>query len=177
MGDGPHDRDGLRVTPAFNRVEVPLPVRDMIARLMMEYAHAIDNDELERWPQFFTEKCLYQIIPRPEYDQGRPIGLWFCDNRGMLEDRVSSVREVSVFEPHVYRHVIGPTEILGSHDAAYQTQTSYIVVRTMHDGEMSLFSAGRYIDEIVIESGAARFRKRVVVPDSWRFDTLVVIPL
>src|SRR5689334_1875580 len=143
----------------------------------MEYVHAIDNDELERWPQFFAEKCLYQIIPRAEYDQGRVIGVWFCDNRDMLEDRVSSIREVNVFEPHVYRHVIGPTEILGVDAGIYRAQTSYIVVRTMHDGEMCVFSAGRYVDEIVVEHDVALLKKRIVVTDSARFDTLVVIPL
>ena len=163
--------------PAAKSLEIPAGVRDAIARLMMEYVHAIDNNELERWPQFFTEKCLYQIIPRADFDQGRPIGIWFCDNRGMLEDRVSSIREVNVYEPHVYRHVIGPTEILSNKDGVYGAQTSYIVVRTMRDGEMQVFSAGRYVDEIVMEAAAARFRKRIVVPDSWRFDTLVVIPL
>jgi len=158
-------------------VEVTSAVRDAIARLQMEYVHAIDGNALERWPQFFTEKCLYQIIPRADHELGRPIGVWFCDNRGMLEDRVSSMREVNVYQPHVYRHVIGPTEILDQKDGAWSAQTSYIVVRTMQDGEMNLFSAGRYLDEIVVESGAARFRKRIVVPDSWRFDTLVVIPI
>ena len=74
-------------------------------------------------------------------------------------------------------HVIGPTAILGSKDGAWNAETSYIVVRTMHDGEMQLFSAGRYVDEIVVEGGAARFRKRIVVPDSSRFDTLLSIPL
>ena len=158
-------------------VEVPAAARDAIARLQMEYVHAIDNNELERWPQLFTEQCLYQVIPRQEYDQGRRIGIWFCDNRGMLEDRVSSIREVNVYEPHFYRHVIGPTEVLGQKDGAWQAQTSYLVVRTMHDGEAQIFSAGRYVDEIVLEGGAARFRRRVVVTDSWRYDTLVVIPL
>ena len=159
------------------KTDVPTEVRDAIARLQMQYVHAIDHDELERWPQFFTEQCLYQIIPRGDHAQGRPIGVWFCDNRSMLEDRVSSIREVNVYEPHVYRHVIGPTEILGHQDDAWSAQTSYLVVRTMHDGEMTLFSAGRYVDEIVMDGGAARFRKRVVVPDSWRFDTLVAIPI
>ena len=165
------------VAPAQKTLEVPAAVRDAIARLQMEYVHAIDSDELERWPGFFIEQCLYQIIPRADHEQGRRIGIWFCDNRGMLEDRVSSIREVNVYEPHVYRHVIGPTEILGHRDGAWSAQTSYLVVRTMHDGEMTLFSAGRYLDEIVMDGGAARFVKRVVVPDSWRFDTLVAIPI
>lgn len=156
---------------------VPAATRDAVARLMMQYVHAIDNDELERWPRFFTEKCLYQIVPRSEFELGRPIGIWFCDNRGMLEDRVSSIREVNVYEPHVYRHVIGPTEILGLEGDAYRTQTSYVVVRTMHDGEMQIFSAGRYVDEIVCDGEGALLRKRTVVTDSARFDTLLVIPL
>jgi anthranilate 1,2-dioxygenase small subunit len=148
-----------------------------IARLMTQYVHAIDNDELERWPQFFTANALYQIVPRAAFDQGHPVGIWYCDNRDMLEDRVSSIREVNVFEPHVYRHVIGPTEILGVAGGIYRAQTSYIVVRTMQDGEMSVFSAGRYVDEIVLEKDAALLQKRVVVTDSARYDTLVVIPI
>jgi anthranilate 1,2-dioxygenase small subunit len=158
-------------------VAVPAAVRDAIARLMMQYVHAIDNDELERWPQFFTADCVYQIIPRYEYELGRPIGVWLCDNRGMLEDRVSSVREVNVYEPHVYRHVIGPTEILDAADGIYRAQTSYIVVRTMHHGEMRVFSAGRYVDEIVCDGESALLKSRTVVTDSGRFDTLLVIPL
>jgi anthranilate 1,2-dioxygenase small subunit len=169
------------VTTGTNGIAVTTAVRDAIARLMMQYVHAIDNDELERWPHFFTEHCVYQIITRADYDLKRPIGVWFCDNRGMLEDRVSAMREVNVFEPHVYRHVIGPTEILATVDDAhgrhYRTQSSFIVVRTMQDGEMSVFSAGRYVDEIVVADDTALLKKRIVVTDSARYDTLVVIPL
>ena len=162
---------------ATKDVEISPAASAAIARLMTQYVHAIDNDELERWPQFFTANALYRIVPRAAFDQGHPVGIWFCDNRDMLEDRVSSIREVNIFEPHVYRHVIGPTEILGVSGGIYRAQTSYIVVRTMQDGEMSVFSAGRYIDEIVVADDAALLRKRVVVTDSARYDTLVVIPL
>jgi anthranilate 1,2-dioxygenase small subunit len=163
--------------PTVKTTEVSAAARDAIARLQMQYAHAIDNDEIERWPQFFSEKCVYQIIPRSEYEQGRLIGVWFCDNRGMLEDRVSARREVNVYEPHVYRHIIGPTEVLDFADGAYRTQTNYMVVRTMQDGEMSVFSAGRYVDEIVCDGDGARLRKRTVVTDSSCYDTLIVIPI
>ncbi len=166
--------DAVVAAPAAS---VPAAAQAAIARLMTQYANAIDNDELERWPQFFTADGLYQIVPRSAFDQGHPVGIWYCDNRDMLEDRVSSIREVNVFEPHVYRHVIGPTEILGLDAGVYRTQTSYIVVRTMHDGEMCVFSAGRYVDEVVVERDTALLRKRIVVTDSARFDTLVVIPI
>ena len=165
-------------TIAVNQdVAVTPAARDAIARLMAQYVNVIDNDELERWPPLFTEKCIYQIISRRDHEAGLPIGLWFCDNRGMLEDRVNSVREVNVYEPHVYRHVIGPTEILGRSGDVYQAQSSYIVVRTMQDGEMTVFSAGRYLDEIVVSNDTAQLQKRIVITDSWRYDTLVAIPL
>jgi anthranilate 1,2-dioxygenase small subunit len=162
---------------AARALQVPAAAGAAIARLMLEYVHAIDNDELERWPQFFADHAIYQILPRAAFEQGHPVGVWFCDSRGMLQDRVSSLREINVFEPHVYRHVIGPTEILGAAGSVYRAQTSYIVVRTMHDGEMSVFSAGRYVDEIVVEHDTALLQKRIVVTDSARFDTLVVIPI
>ena len=73
--------------------------------------------------------------------------------------------------------MIGPTEITGVSGGVYRAQTSYIVVRTMEDGEMSVFSAGRYVDEIVLEKDVALLQKRIVVTDSARFDTLVVIPI
>jgi anthranilate 1,2-dioxygenase small subunit len=148
-----------------------------IARLMTQYVHAIDNDEIERWPDFFTDDAVYQIIPRVEFDQQRLVGVWYCEGRGMLEDRVSALRSVNVYEPHVYRHVIGPTEVLETAGNVYGTQTSYMVVRTMHDGSMVLFSAGRYVDEVVVDGALARLRKRIVVTDSACYDTLVVIPL
>ena len=167
----------ITVLPAGAEVNATPAVRDAIGRLMMAYAHAIDNDEIERWPTFFTPDALYRIIPRTEYEQGRPIGIWQCDNRGMMEDRVSAYRSVNVYEPHVYRHVIGPTELLGVTGELWRTQTSFIVVRTMHDGTMTVFSAGRYVDEILIDGDTARFRSRNVITDSARYDTLVVIPL
>jgi len=39
------------------------------------------------------------------------------------------------------------------------------------------FGCGRYLDEIVARDGEMRFRKRTVVLDSSRIDTLLVIPL
>jgi anthranilate 1,2-dioxygenase small subunit len=47
----------------------------------------------------------------------------------------------------------------------------------MRDGRMDLFATGRYIDVLMDEAGALRFRERVVVCDSSRVDTRLAIPL
>ena len=58
-----------------------------------------------------------------------------------------------------------------------RAETPFLVVRVMRDGTMDLFATGRYVDTMVDEGGALRFRERLVVCDSSRVDTLLAIPL
>ena len=151
--------------------------REAVDRLMVRYGSVIDNGDFEAWPQLFTEDGAYRIVTRSDHQAGRDFGVWYCSNRGMIEDRVSSIRSVNVYEPHVYRHVIGATEILAVDGPEVACETSYIVVRTDVDGDMIVFSAGRYVDSVALDGDAALLRSRVVVTDSARFDTLVALPL
>ena len=47
----------------------------------------------------------------------------------------------------------------------------------MRNGQTDLFATGVYVDRIRDEADGLRFAERVVVCDSSRFDTLLVIPL
>ena len=159
--------------------------RSAIERLMVDYVHAIDEGEYERWPMFFTEDGRYQVTGRDNHARGWVAGMLLCDNRDMMIDRIYSLRQVNVWEPHTYRHVIGPTQVLeaGMDGARFtaKVQTSYLCVRTMHNGEQKLFSTGRYLDEIVFEDAAGSevpmLLSRTVIADSNQVDTLLVIPL
>jgi anthranilate 1,2-dioxygenase small subunit len=148
-----------------------------ILRLMLDYTQCIDDGEYERWPELFTEKCLYQVICAEDHALGRPIGFWFCDNRDMLIDRVRSLRSVNVFEPHRYRHVVGPSALERVGAGFYHARTSYMVARIMQDGATDLFSTGSYEDKILFEGDRPRFRERIVVCDSRRISNLLVLPL
>ena len=151
--------------------------RRMIEELIVDYAHMVDDDRLEEWPGYFTEVCTYRIIDRVSYAKGRSIGVMECSSRGMLQDRVKAMREANVYEPHFYRHLLSGTRIRGEKDGAWLVETSYAIVRTMQEGDISVFSSGKYLDEIVVEDGQPLFRSRVIVCDSQRFDTLVIIPI
>ncbi len=151
--------------------------RRLIEDFIVDYAHMIDDDRLEEWPGYFTEACTYRIIDRVSLAKGRSIGVMECSSRGMLQDRIKALREANVYEPHFYRHLLSGTRIRGEKDGAWLVETSYAIVRTMQEGDISVFSSGKCVDEIVIENGRPLFRSRVVVTDSQRFDTLVVIPI
>jgi anthranilate 1,2-dioxygenase small subunit len=161
----------------FPELQVSAHAGECISRMMARYASAIDNGELDRWPECFTVDCTYRILTRSDFDAGRDFGIWFCNSRGMLLDRVESIRSVNVFEPHVYRHVLGPTEIVSVEDGVIGCETSFMVVRTGYEGEMMIFSAGRYIDAVLVDDQRAWLRDRTVVTDSCRYDALVALPL
>ena len=101
----------------------------------------------------------------------------YCDGRGMMQDRVTALRQAIVFEPHVYRHIVGSTVISPTEDGSYAAASNFHILRTGADGAVVTYGCGRYLDEIVWHRGATRFRKRTVVLDSSRIDTLLVIPL
>ena len=152
-------------------------VRRQIEDLVADYAHAIDDDRLEEWPEFFTEDCTYRIINRENHAKGRRVGVMDCSSKGMLQDRILALREANVYEPHCYRHIQSGTRITGASGDAYQVETSFMIVRTMQEGDMSVFCAGKFVDEVVFDGGKALFRKRIVVTDSNRIHTLIVIPI
>ena len=148
-----------------------------IADLHARYVRCIDDDRLEDWPAFFTDPCRYQITTRENVTRNLPFGLIECTTIGMLTDRVAALRRVNVYEPHTYSHHISALAVTARDDGAFDARSNYLVVRTSVDGEMTLFSAGVYADVIVITDGIARFRERIVIAESRRIDTLLVLPL
>jgi hypothetical protein len=62
-----------------------------LEQLFTDYVHCLDADELERWPDFFTEDCFYRITSAENYDAGLPLGLIYATSRDMLKDRVSAL--------------------------------------------------------------------------------------
>ena len=95
----------------------------------------------------------------------------------MLADRVLALRRANIYERQTYRHIIGTSLITAPGFADAIIETPFLVVRTMRDGRMDLFAAGRYRDRLHNDAGRLRFAERVVICDLSHFDTLVAIPL
>lgn len=145
--------------------------------LHTRYIRIIDDERWEEWPHLFTESCLYKIITRENFDQGLPLSVMECQSRGMLTDRVTGLRTINVYEPHRYLHQISGLAIEHIDGHTARCRSNYLVIRTMLDGAMSVFSAGVYLDQIVLGPGKPLFKERVVVADSRRIETLLVFPL
>jgi anthranilate 1,2-dioxygenase small subunit len=148
-----------------------------LEQLYTDYVHCLDADELEHWPDFFTEDCFYRITSAENFEAGLPLGLIHATSRNMLKDRVSALREANIYEPQRYRHLVSSIKIIEDRGETLEVVANFLVVRTMQEGDMTIFAAGRYVDRVVRDGADWKFARKEVVLDSRQIDTLLAIPI
>jgi anthranilate 1,2-dioxygenase small subunit len=152
-------------------------LKSEVEDLLNAYAQCIDDDDLENWPNFFTEQCLYRIIPRENHEIGLPVAVIWCDSKGMLNDRVTALRHANVYQVQWYRHIISNPRILSFDGDEIHVQSNYAVFKTCNDGESTVYNVGRYVDVIVRDNGVLKFKERSAIYDTHKITTLMVIPI
>ena len=157
----------------MDEVALRLGVHELIGA----YAECIDEDRLEDWPGLFVENCRYLVTSRASHEAGLRHGVIYAASRGMLVDRITALRRANIFEPHRYRHVVGPIRVDAAAEGVVAARSNFLAARIMHDGTTDLFATGRYLDRIDVGQAPFRFVERLVVLDSQKIDTLLVIPL
>lgn len=149
----------------------------LISRAQGRYVRAIDDGPIEDWPEHFTDDAFYKVTTADNHRRGLPAGVMWANNKAMLKDRIAALKEANIYEPHAYRHLLGQPAVLKESEAGATSETSFLVVRITGNGPTDLFASGRYLDEYVFVEGTVLLAKRIVVCDSNRTDTLLVLPL
>lgn len=155
---------------------VPIELRLEIEDLYTAYAEALDDGNIEAWPGFFVEDCFYEVIPNENYNRGLPLATIRCESRGMLQDRVVAVRETMAFEPRILRHMVSNFRIKPN-GGDIEVVANYAVYETLVDEPTRVFNTGRYIDRLVREDGALRFKEKHCVFDGALVLNSVVYPI
>jgi 3-phenylpropionate/cinnamic acid dioxygenase small subunit len=137
--------------------------------LYAEYVECLDDGDLERWPDLFTEECLYKIIPRENFERGMPLALMLCESKGMLQDRVEALRRASVYAPRAMRHLISNIRIKAHEPDGIRVQANYAVLQTLNHEPTQVFNAGKYVDRVVRDAGRLKFKEKLCI-----FDSIVV---
>jgi 3-phenylpropionate/cinnamic acid dioxygenase small subunit len=155
--------------------------RDRLERLYLDYAAAIDDDELERWPGLFTEECSYRIMARENVRRGLPLAIVRCDSRGMLEDRVNAIRSTAFYVSRCVRHLIGMLDVRPLDEdgqPAVGVRASFAVYESLPRRATTLGCAGAY-DDVVVEDadGRLRFRQKHCIYDGDLVMDSIVYPL
>ncbi|MCD0505817.1 aromatic-ring-hydroxylating dioxygenase subunit beta [Bordetella petrii] len=142
-----------------------------------DYAACLDEGRLEDWPAFFTEDCHYRVLSRENHDAGLPIGLIYCMNKNMLKDRVTALRETTVYEPRSLRHFISGVRATQVDGDTITAQANFAIMESLSDREPVLNMVGRYLDVLVRDGDAFRLRRRDCVHDNYRVRTSLIIPV
>ena len=150
---------------------------ERILALQAAYIRCIDSNALESWPDFFADPCLYVVTTAENRKAGFEAGIIYADTKGMLIDRIAALREANVYEKQSYRHILGLPNILKNGGDEAESETPFMVLRIMHDGETSIFATGLYLDTYRAVGPDLKFAKRLAVCDSSRIDTLMALPL
>lgn len=152
------------------------PHADLV-HFLTSYADTLDDGRVDDWVEFFTGDGIYQVTTRENEDANYPVGIVYCEGRGMLLDRVKALKIANIYESHVYCHLNGQPTILRDNGGLLTVRSNFAVYRTMYDGRSELFATGKYLDIVRRDGDGLRFQERRAVVDSRRIDTLLVFPI
>ena len=148
-----------------------------LSQLYTDYALAVDSGDWQRWPEFFTEQCVYKLQPRENYERGLPLCTLSFTSKGMLKDRVYGIQETLYHDPYYQRHVVGAPLVRQVVHGRIHAEANYAVFRTKLDGASTVFNVGRYIDTIVQTPDGLKFAERWCVFDSEMIPTSIIYPI
>jgi 3-phenylpropionate/cinnamic acid dioxygenase small subunit len=162
---------------AAEGLTVDVALRARLADLYCAYDDALNDGALERWPDLFTEACVYKVIPRENVEQNLPIALIYCESRDMLADRVVALRETALFAPRIARRITSGIRLRAIEPDGLRLTASFAVFQTMQDQPSALFLCGRCEDRVVDDGGTLRFAERLCIYDSTIVPTSLVYPV
>lgn len=150
--------------------------RDALRDFYDEYYTTLDDGRFEAWPDFFTEDCLYRVIPRENYEAGYALSTMYGESRGMLIDRVMGMTRTQMFAPRYYRRFPGPIRLVSRDADSVRVRQNLLVVQTLIDRKTEIVLSAVCHDVLVSVSGLPRLRERIVVFDSEMLPNSLIYP-
>lgn len=169
----------LQTVPKEDSLLERVLLRQEIEEFNTAYAAALDEQRLQDWPEFFTEDALYVISARENFERGLPVGLIYCENRGMLADRAFAIQKTEMFAPRYLRHFIANTRVLKvGADERIEATANYIILQTLFDRpETTLHQVGTYYDVFRRVDGRLLIAERKCIYDNLLVANSLVYPV
>ncbi|WP_397586159.1 aromatic-ring-hydroxylating dioxygenase subunit beta [Sphingorhabdus sp.] len=153
------------------------PSFNEIISLYARYAASIDEERFDDWVGFFTDNCVYRVIPRENHDAGRPLASMSLKGVAGLRDRIYGVTSTVFHAPYYQRHIIGLPLVKSQDGDLLSVEANYLVLRTKRDHLTEVYNAGRYIDTIQVGSDGLKFQEKLCVFDSELIPNSLIYPI
>jgi anthranilate 1,2-dioxygenase small subunit len=143
------------------------------------YATALDDQRLADWAEMFTEDASYVVLSRENEDRGHPVGLIYCENRGMIRDRAFALEKTAMFAPRYLRHMISNVQVMGEADGGgIRARSNYLVLQVLFDRpDATIHQVGTYNDIFRRTEGGLKLARRRCVYDNLLVPNALCIPV
>ena len=149
-----------------------------IERFNTDYCRALDDGRLHDWVEFFTEDACYVVSGRENHDAKLPVGLVYCEGKGMLKDRALAILETSMFAPRYLRHFVTNTYAEPQDDGTIVAGANYMLTQVLMDQPTTtLHQVGCYLDRFVFENGELKLQERRAIYDNLLLNNDLVYPV
>ncbi|HYF20436.1 MAG TPA: nuclear transport factor 2 family protein [Ramlibacter sp.] len=149
-------------------------IRDRAEQLLARYCSLLDADRLEDWCGLFAEAGRYRVLSRENEAQGLPGAILLLENRAMVLDRVTALRQAAVYNAHFARHFYSALQAQMEGDQVRFT-ANVGVYQSDPDGHTRLFCVGEYRGLLAAE-GPPLLEMDVVI-DTFAVPTLMAVPV
>jgi len=179
MGEATLTRDHLPDAAAPDSRLQALLLHHEIESFNARYAQALDEQRLADWTDMFTEDALYVVLSRENFDRGLPVGLIYCENKRMIQDRAFALMETSMFAPRYLRHIIGNQIVLGAEsNGTVKSRANYVVLQVLLDRpDATLHQVGVYYDVFRRVGDTLKLAQRRCVYDNLLVPNALCIPI
>lgn len=143
-----------------------LALRQEIEEFNADYCATLDANDIESWPEFFTEDGLYRVTSRENVELGLPVGLVYAEGRDMMHDRAAAIARTQMFAPRYMLHVLSNTRVISEAGGEIQAKTAFLLMQTLVEGPTTLHLAGVYHDRFVRVADSLKLIERQVVHDT-----------
>ena len=169
--------DSPKAAAGDRRIEALL-LRGEIDDFNNAYAAALDEQRLFDWAEMFVDDGFYVVISRENADRNMPVGLIYCESKGMILDRAVAMK-TEMFAPRYLRHIIGNAQVLGEEpNGDIRARANYVVIQVLFDRPAAtLHQVGVYYDKFRRVDGALKLAERRCVYDNLLVDNALCLPV
>ncbi|WP_235907657.1 aromatic-ring-hydroxylating dioxygenase subunit beta [Siccirubricoccus phaeus] len=154
-----------------------LLLRAEIEAFNTEYCALLDRQDLEAWVQCFAEDGFYTVISRENFERNQPVGLIYCEGRGMIQDRAFALLKTAMFGPRYLRHMVSNLSVTPG-EGEVAARANFVVFEVLTDRpEARVLQMGEYRDVFVREGRALKLRERRCIYDNLLIPTALCIPV
>jgi anthranilate 1,2-dioxygenase small subunit len=143
------------------------------------YAATLDELRLMEWVEMFTDDALYVVTSRENFERNLPVGLIYCENKGMIRDRAFALKETAMFAPRYLRHMISNLRVdAPESDGTIVARANYAVLQVLFDRpDATLHQVGTYHDKFRRSPGGLKLAERRCIYDNLLVPNALCLPV